>query len=209
MPNNKRKILYVSGTRADYGLMRETLYKIKSNPNLEIEIVAAGMHIMPEFGNTVDEIKKDGFKIHKIDARYEKDDKESMAIFIGKMVQLLVKEIKKIKPDIILLLGDRGEMLAGAIVGVYLSIPIVHIHGGDVTGTVDDTVRGAITKLSDIHFSATKKSAENIKKMGEDHNRIFIVGAPGIDEIVNEKLISRIEIVKKFKILSWKFNYEK
>lgn len=193
-----RKVLYISGTRADYGLMRETLFSIKRYPGLGIEVAATGMHLMPEFGKTIDEIKKDGFKIHRIEARYREDNKESMANFIGELVQLLTKAIKKIKPDIILILGDRGEMLAGAIVGAYLTIPVAHIHGGDVSGTVDDIARNAITKLSNIHFPATKQSAERIKKMGEDPQRIFVTGAPGLDSILNEKLFSKKDIIKKY-----------
>lgn len=200
MITKKRKILYISGTRADYGLMREALLVIKNSPLLDLEIAVTGMHLMPEFGKTVNEIKKDGFKIDEIDAVFEKDSKESMANFIGKFIQLLAFKTKKIRPDIILLLGDRPEMLAGAIVGAYLTIPVAHIHGGDITGTVDDVVRNAITKLSNIHFPATKKSAERIIKMGENKKRVFITGAPGLDAIINEKIISPKLIAKKYHI---------
>jgi GDP/UDP-N,N'-diacetylbacillosamine 2-epimerase (hydrolysing) len=195
-----RKILYISGSRADYGLMRETLFKIKKHPNLDLEIVVTGMHLMPEFGKTIKEIKKDGFKIHKIDAIYEEDNKESMAKFLGKFIVSLVKKIKKIRSDILLLLGDRSEMLGGAIVGAYLTIPTFHIHGGEVTSTVDEHVRHAITKLSHIHLVATKNSAKRIIKMGEDPWRVFVVGAPGLDSILNKKLISPNEIAKKYEL---------
>jgi UDP-hydrolysing UDP-N-acetyl-D-glucosamine 2-epimerase len=198
MVNKKRKILYISGTRADYGLMRETLLRIKNSPGLELEIIATGMHLMPEFGRTADEIKKDGFSLKKIKAIFKRDDKESMADFIGKLIQLLVKEISKIRPDIILVLGDRGEMLAGAVAGAYLSIPVAHIHGGDITLTVDEIVRHAITKLAIIHFPATEKSAQRIIRMGEDPSKVFVVGAPGLDGILNQKLFSKDEIAKKF-----------
>jgi UDP-hydrolysing UDP-N-acetyl-D-glucosamine 2-epimerase len=193
-----RKILYISGSRADYGLMRETLFKIKKHPNLDLEIVVTGMHLMPEFGKTINEIKKDRFKIHKINAIYEEDNKESMAKFLGKFIVILLKKIKKIKPDILLLLGDRAEMLGGAIVGAYLTIPTFHIHGGEVTSTVDEPVRHAITKLSHIHLVATKNSAKRIIKTGEDPWRVFVVGAPGLDSILNKKLISPKEIAKKY-----------
>jgi len=193
-----RKILYISGSRADYGLMRETLFKIKKHPNLDLEIIVTGMHLMPEFGKTINEIKKDRFKIHKINAIYEEDNKESMAKFLGKFIVSLVKKIKKIKPDILLLLGDRAEMLGGAIVGAYLTIPTFHIHGGEVTSTVDEPVRHAIAKLSHIHLVATKNSAKRIIKMGEDPWRVFVVGAPGLDSILNKKLISPKEIAKKY-----------
>ena len=179
----KRKILYISGTRADYGLMRRTLFLIRKHPKLKIEIAVTGMHLMEEFGKTITEIKKDKFKIHQIKAVYKGDDKASMVNFIGDFILKLTRKIKTIKPDIILLLGDRAEMLGAAIVGNYLVIPIAHIQGGDVTSTVDEVVRHAITKLAHLHLPATKKAAQRIIKMGEDPWRIFAVGAPGLDDI--------------------------
>ncbi len=196
----KRKILYISGTRADYGLMRETLFSIRKHPKLKLEIVVTGMHLMPKFGKTIKEIQKDGFQIHRVDTVYKRDNKESMSHFIGEFVLKLTKLVKKIKPDIILVLGDRAEMLGGAIVGAYLAIPVVHIHGGDVTTTVDEFSRHAITKLAHIHFAATPKSAERIIKMGEDRWRVFVVGAPGLDSILNKKLLFRKEIEKKYNL---------
>ena len=193
-----RKILYITGTRADYGLMRSVLREIEAHPGLELEIAATGMHLMEEFGMTIEEVKKDGFKIHEIDATYEKDDKESMVNFIGKFIRLLTKKIEEINPDMILLLGDRGEMLAGAIVGAYLTIPTAHLHGGEVSSTVDEFARHAITKLAHIHFPPTKRSAERIIKMGEDPSNVFVVGSPGIDSILNENLIEPVELSKKY-----------
>ncbi len=191
---NKRKILYVTGTRADYGLMKSVLENINRHPLLELEIAATGMHLMEDFGYTINEVERDGYKVHRINVTYEKDDKKSMAIFIGKFIQKFTKKIQNIKPDIIMVLGDRGEMLGAAIAGAYLFIPVAHIHGGEVTSTVDEFARHAITKLSHIHFPATKKSAERIIKMGEDPNRIFITGAPGLDLILNQNFHSKEEI---------------
>ena len=196
----KRKILYISGTRADYGLMRETLFSIRKHPKFKLEIVVTGMHLMPKFGKTIRQIQKDGFQIHRIDTVYKGDNKESMSHFIGEFVLKLTKLVKKIKPDIILVLGDRAEMLGGVIVGAYLAIPVAHMHGGDVTTTVDEFARHAITKLAHIHFAATPKSAERIIKMGEDPWRVFVVGAPGLDSILNKKLLSRKEIEKKYNL---------
>ncbi|NPV50424.1 MAG: UDP-N-acetylglucosamine 2-epimerase (hydrolyzing) [Candidatus Methanofastidiosum sp.] len=194
----KRKILYITGSRADYGLMQSVLKKIDSHPNLELEIIVTGMHIMKEFGMTINEIKKDNFKMRVIESIYEKDNKESMAIFIGDLIKKLVEAINKIKPDFILLLGDRSEMLAGAIVGAYLSIPVAHIHGGEITGNIDESARHAITKLSNIHFAATEKSAERIIRMGENPKYVFIVGAPGLDDILNNQLIESELISSKY-----------
>lgn len=195
-----RKILYLTGTRADYGLMQSVLRAIDSHPNLELEIVATGMHLMKEFGMTINEIKKGGFKIRKLNVTYEEDNKESMASFVGKFIDLLTVEIKKIKPDIILLLGDRGEMLAGAIVGAYLSVPVAHVHGGEITTTVDEVARHAITKLAHLHFTATEMSGQRIIKLGENPKHIHVVGAPGLDTILKMKLIKKADLLKKYNL---------
>lgn len=195
-----RKILYISGTRADYGLMRHTLFAIYNHPNLALEIAATGMHLMPEFGETIDEIRDDTFPLHEIPAMFSGDDKESMSRFIGEFIATLTDRIKKIKPNMLLLQGDRVEMLGGAIVGAYLGIPVAHSHGGDVSSTVDETVRHAITKLSHIHFAATKNSAKRIIKMGEDPWRVFVIGAPGLDSILQEPLIPQKEMAARYSL---------
>src|SRR3989338_2916276 len=114
-----RKILYISGTRADYGLMRHCLFQIRRHPALSIEIAVTGMHLMPQFGRTIEEIKRDNFKIHQIRAVYKNDTQQSTVDFIAEFIFGLIKRIKKIKPDIILILGDRAEMLGAAITGQY------------------------------------------------------------------------------------------
>jgi GDP/UDP-N,N'-diacetylbacillosamine 2-epimerase (hydrolysing) len=193
-----RKILYITGTRADYGLMRSVLFEIDKDPEMELELAVTGMHLMNEFGMTINEIRKDGFKIHELNAVFEEDDKFSMAKFVGKFIQLLTDLVKRIKPDIMLLLGDRGEMLAGAIVGAYLNIPTAHLHGGEITSTVDEYARHAITKLVNIHLPATEKSADRIISMGEDPDHVFVVGAPGLDAIMASDLIKKDEIALKY-----------
>lgn len=183
----KRKILYVTGTRADYGLMHETLKLLNNDENFQLDIVATGMHLMEEFGYSVNEIKKDNFNLHILNQTFLKDDEQSMSLFIGNLINDLTELMVELQPDVVLLLGDRGEMLAGAIVASYLQIPIAHIHGGDVSSTVDDSTRHAITKFSNIHFAATEKSASRIKQMGENPENIFVVGAPGLDSIIKSK----------------------
>ncbi len=182
-----KKVLYITGTRADYGLMHETLKLLNNNKKIQLDIVATGMHLMDEFGYSIDEIKRDNFKLHIVEQTFLKDDEKSMAGFIGNLITDLTNLFIELKPDIILLLGDRGEMLAGAVVASYLQIPIAHVHGGDVSSTVDDSTRHAITKLANIHFPATKKSASRIKQMGENPDNIFVVGAPGLDSIISVK----------------------
>lgn len=196
-----RKILYITGTRADYGLMHETLKLLDNDKSIQLEIVATGMHLMEEFGYSINEIKEDNFNLHIINQTFLRDDKQSMSIFIGNLIKDLTELMIKLNPDIILLLGDRGEMLAGAIVASYLQIPIAHIHGGDVSSTVDDSTRHAITKFANIHFPATEKSASRIKQMGENPENIFVVGAPGLDSIIKIKNnIDENYLKEKYKI---------
>ncbi len=193
-----KKILYISGTRADYGLMHSVLKKIDNNPNFELYIGATGMHLMPEFGKTIQEIYQDGFKIVEIDTVYERDDRASMAVFIGNFIRTSTTRVKNLNPDIILVLGDRAEMLGGAIVGTYLNIPVIHIHGGEITSTVDEHVRHAITKLAHVHLAATQKSADRIIKMGENPKNVYLVGAPGLDEIVDGEFTSPKILAQKY-----------
>lgn len=196
----KRKILYISGTRADFGLMKTVLKKINTSSRLSLEIFATGMHLMEEFGMTVQDIRDEGFSVHVLDAVIEKDTNISMVRFIGDFLQQLSEELPILRPDIILVLGDRGEMLAGAIAGSYLNIPVAHIHGGEISSTVDDITRHAITKLSRIHLAATKESADRILRMGEDPTRIFVVGAPGLDELLTCDLVPPEIVANRYKI---------
>ena len=197
----RKKILYITGTRADYGLMYTTLKSLNDDDNFQLDIVVTGMHLMEEFGCSINEIKQDNFKLHVIDQIFSKDDEQSMSKFIGSLIIDLTNLMVELKPDIVLLLGDRGEMLAGAIVASYLKIPVAHIHGGDVSSTVDDSTRHAITKLSNIHFPATEKSALRIKQMGENPDNIFVVGAPGLDSIISIKNnIDENHLKKKYNI---------
>lgn len=193
-----KKILYVSGSRSDYGLMAHTLDLIRRSRLFDLEIAATGMHLMKEFGFTVREIKKDGFRVRKIGAVYSTDDNRSMPLFVAKFMLKLVPAIGKIRPDIILLLGDRPEVLTAAAAGAYLMIPVVHIHGGDVSSTVDEPVRHAVTKLAHVHLAATERSAERIVRMGEDRWRVHIVGAPGLDAILNEDAVPERTIINKY-----------
>ncbi|MCU0629364.1 MAG: UDP-N-acetylglucosamine 2-epimerase, partial [Methanoregulaceae archaeon] len=197
----KKKILYISGTRADYGLMRSVLKGISACPDLDLAIVATGMHLMPEFGKSISEIQSDGFgTIHTIPVIYPDDSRASMSAFVGELVVALTKVIQKNRPDAILLLGDRGEMLAGAIAGTYMGVAVIHIHGGEITSTVDEPVRHAITKLAHIHLAATKKSARRIIRMGEDPGTVHVVGAPGLDAIVTGEFTGADELYKKYHI---------
>lgn len=181
-----RRILAVSGTRADYGLMRPVFAAIRKRPDLDLTIAATGMHLMEEYGFTLGEILADGIPVRRVEATCRGDDRPSMARFLGAFIDGFAGLAEEIHPDLILLLGDRAEMLGGAAVGAYLATPIAHVHGGDLSSTVDDPVRHAITKLSHLHFAATEASAERIRRMGEDASRVVVTGAPALDVLLRE-----------------------
>jgi len=195
-----KKIVYITGTRADYGAMSSVLREINKSGDFDLSVIATGMHLMPEFGTTINEIKKDGYKTYTVDAIYEKDNLSSTPKFISKFLDRLTDKLVEIEPDLILLIGDRAEMLAGAIAGQYLNIPVAHLSGGDLTGHVDDSVRHAITKLSHIHFPTNKKSKEIIIRMGEDKKRVYLVGATSLDNIKNQELPAKDYLMKKYNL---------
>ena len=202
---NKKKIIYVTGTRADYGLMRELLKKLDQAEEFDLSLCITGMHLSSLYGNTIDEINADGFKIcGVIPVEVDIATKESMAMSIGQEILGMTEIFKCEQPNFILLLGDRGEMLAAAIVAAHLNIPIVHLHGGERSGTVDEMVRHAISKLSHYHFVSTEASGQRLIKMGEKENTVFVVGAPGLDEINNHQVVSKETFCQKFKFIEQK-----
>ncbi len=196
-----RKIAVVTGTRAEYGILYPVLKAIEAEPELGLSLVVTGMHLSHEFGYTVQEIEKDGFKIDaRVDMLLSGDTLGAMAKSVGLGIIGMAQTWEQLKPDIILVLGDRVEPLAAAIAGAYMNIPVAHIHGGDVCGNIDDPARHAITKFSHIHFPATKKSAERIIKMGEDEWRVYTVGSPALDSILNETLLPAEIMAKKLEL---------
>ncbi|MFH1391995.1 MAG: UDP-N-acetylglucosamine 2-epimerase [Candidatus Diapherotrites archaeon] len=196
-------VCVLTGTRAEYGLLKPVMKEIRNHPKLRLFVIATGMHLSKEFGYSVKEIEKDGFRISaRVKMNPEKDNGFSMAESMGKGIAGIASSMKKIKPDFLVVLGDRTEAFAGAIAATYMNIPIAHIHGGDISRAgIDESVRHAITKLANIHFPATKKSAERIKKMGESSWRINVVGAPCMDTILKEKLFGKKWIEKKYGIV--------
>ncbi len=198
--NPRKKVMYVSGTRADFGLMIPILKAIEKSDGLELEIYATGIHLMSEFGKTVNYVKKEFPRVKVIKADFKTDNRLSTVKFISKFIGNLINKLTHNRPDIVLVLGDRPEMLSVATTCLYLGVPVAHIHGGDKSGTVDETARHAITKLSHIHFAATKDSAERIRKMGEEKWRIHVVGAPALDTILNEQLPTKKEIYRQLNL---------
>lgn len=177
-----RRILYLTGTRADFGLMQSTLQRIQSTPGLAIQVAVTGTHLSAEHGGTLAEVKGSGLPVlAEIPVDVLTRTGASMALAIADVLRGLVPLLERARPDALLLLGDRGEMLAGAIAALHVGVPSVHLHGGERSGTVDEPVRHAISKLAGYHFVATEGARERLLKMGEAADRIFVTGAPGLD----------------------------
>jgi len=198
-----KKIAAVTGSRAEYGILYPVLKAIQAHRDSVLFLIVTGMHLSHEFGYTVRDIERDGFKIDaKVDMLLSGDTSVAMVKSIGIGIMGIAQTWEQLKPDVILVLGDRVEPLAATIAGAYMNIPVAHIHGGDKStgGHVDDYVRHAITKLAHIHFPVTEKSAERIIKMGEDEWRVYTVGSPALDVILNEKLLPAEALKEKLGI---------
>ena len=197
----KRKIVVTTGSRADYGLLRPILRIILLNKKLELYLIVTGTHLSKQHGYTIDEIKKDGFKIYTtFGALPQNNLKNNVSEILGNGIIQFSKIFQKIKPDLNLILGDRDEMLSSAITAYHMNIPNAHIHGGDISGGIDEYTRHAITKISNIHFAATKKSMNRILKMGENPKYVFNTGSPAIDEILKQKITSKKALQLKYNL---------
>ena len=196
-----RKICVITGTRANYGRLKTVMNAIIKHPELELKLIVTGMHLVQEFGYTVTEIEKDGYCIDaRVDMHLSNDTGAGMCKSLGLGLIGMTQAIEQINPDMILILGDRDEDLAGAIIGAHMNIPVAHIHGGEVTGTIDESIRHATTKFSHIHFASTEDSRERLLKLGEVNEYIFNVGSPGLDAILNREYNTREEIFNKFNL---------
>jgi len=202
---NQRKICIVTGTRAEYGLFYPILKKIKSSKMLKLQIVATTMHMSEEFGLTYKHIEDDGFVIdEKVENLLASSTKSSIAKSTGLATVLLSDCFTRLQPDIVLILGDRFETHAAATAAMLMNIPLAHIHGGEITeGAVDEQIRHSITKMAQIHFTSTEDYRRRVIQMGEDPSFVFCTGAPGIDNIVSMKLLTKKELEDS---LDWSLN---
>jgi len=182
----KRRVCYISGTRADYGLMQGTLLRAHRNSTLDVSVCVTGMHLSATYGLTVREIEQAGLRIcGRIAVDVESIDGAGMARALGRELLGMVDVLQAERPELVVVMGDRGEMLAGALAAIHLNIPVAHIHGGERSGTVDEPVRHAISKLAHYHFVATDGSRERLIRMGESPGCIFVTGAPGLDGLAD------------------------
>lgn len=180
-----RRIAYLTGTRADFGLMAGTLRRMHADARLRVSLLVTGMHLDAAYGETVREVEALGVPVAaRIPIDVAGRSPESMAVAVGQAVQGVAHALATERPDVLLLLGDRGEMLAGAVAALHLGIPVAHLHGGERSGTVDESLRHAITKLAHIHLVASEDARDRVIRMGEDARQVFVVGAPSLDDIV-------------------------
>jgi GDP/UDP-N,N'-diacetylbacillosamine 2-epimerase (hydrolysing) len=177
-----RRILYLTGTRADFGLMEKALQRVAATPGLSLALAVTGQHLSQAHGHTADEVRASGFPIvAELPLDMDTRTGASMALGIADCLRGMTTLMERERPDALLLLGDRGEMLAGAIAALHVGVPCVHLHGGERSGTVDEPVRHAISKLSSYHLVATDDARDRLVRMGEAPDRIHVVGAPGLD----------------------------
>ena len=194
----KRKICVVTGSRAEYGLLRYLMKEIQVSSEFELQIIATGMHLSPEFGLTYQEIEKDRFVINeKVEMLLASDTSSAISKSTGLGIIGFSDSYNSLKPDLIIVLGDRYEILAAVIAALFAKIPIAHIHGGETTqGAYDEAIRHSITKMAWWHFVAAKEYQKRVIQLGEDSERVFNVGGLGVAAIKKTKLLSKKELIK-------------
>ena len=193
-----KKVCVITGTRAEYGLLKPLITKINGNIELQLQLVVTGMHLSPEFGLTYKEIEQDGFEITEYNEMLlSSDTPNGITKSIGLGIIGFADIFSRIVPDIVVILGDRYEALAAATAAMVHRIPIAHIHGGELTlGAVDDAIRHSLTKMSTLHFTSTEEYRKRVIQLGEEPGRVFYVGALGIENIKTQKLLSKKELAE-------------
>ncbi|MDA0849244.1 MAG: UDP-N-acetylglucosamine 2-epimerase [Verrucomicrobia bacterium] len=191
-----KKVLVVTGTRAEYGLLRWVIDGIAKSNLLELQLCTTGMHLSPEFGLTYKEIEADGYQIDsKIEMLLSADTPSAITKSMGLGLIGFADELNRLKPDLILILGDRYEIMCAGMAATVARIPIAHLHGGEATeGCIDEAIRHSITKMSHLHFVAAEKYRKRVIQLGENPNRVFCVGGLGIDNILKLNLLSKQEL---------------
>lgn len=195
----KRTICIVTGTRAEYGLLYWLMKGVQDDPELCLKVVATGMHLSPEFGYTCQEIKKDGFHIDKeVEMLLSADTPTAISKAVGLGMISFADALNDLKPDVVMVLGDRFELLSAVTVALFLKIPVGHIHGGEITiGAFDDAIRHSITKMAWWHFVATDEYKKRVVQLGENPERVFQVGGLGVEGIARSQLLGKTVLEKK------------
>lgn len=191
-----RKICVVTGSRAEYGLLSGLMRAIQEDKDLQLQVIATNMHLSPEFGLTYREIEKDGFQIDKkVQMLLSSDTPNATTKSVGLATIGFADAYEDLQPDLIVVLGDRFEILAAVSAALFFKIPVAHLHGGEITeGAYDDSIRHAITKMSHLHFTSTEAYRQRVIQLGEQPDRVFYVGAIGVENIKRVSLMSQAEL---------------
>ncbi len=199
------KICIITSTRADFGLLKNLIFKIRKNKNFSLKVIASGTHFSKKYGYTYKEIKENKIKIDKkIICKFNSDNPEGLSKIMSECILKSSNIFKTLKPDLLIVLGDRYEILASTISAHLSRIPVAHIHGGEVTqGVIDDAFRHSITKMSHVHFVANAIYKKRVVQLGENPKNVYVVGGLGIDSISKTNLLTKNELEKKF---NFKFN---
>ena len=197
-----RKICVVTGTRAEYGLLHRLLLILKNDPQIELQLVVTGSHLSPSHGMTVNEIENDGFvPVAKLPVDLSDDSKLATVKAMADVTSQIAKTLSSLNPDVVVLLGDRYEILATAQAALILDIPVAHIHGGEITsGAFDDSIRHAITKMSSLHFVAAEDYARRVVQLGEQPSSVFNVGSLGVENALASKPMNKSDLSKALNV---------
>lgn len=193
-----KKILFITGTRADYGKIKSLLKKVEENPDFELYIFVSGMHLVEKLGNTYKEVLKDKYTNVYVD--FSQANSGIMSFDLGNVISNLTNYVRKIHPDMIVVHGDRIDAMAGAVVGALNNIVVAHIEGGELSGTIDESIRHAVTKLSHLHLVSNEEAKDRLTQLGEEEARIFVTGSPDIDIMLSDKLPSLEEAKSRYDI---------
>ena len=198
----KRKICVVTGTRAEYGLLRRMLLILRNDPQIELQLVVTGSHLSPSHGMTVDEIEGDGFvPVAKLSVDLSDDSKLATVKAMADVTSQIAETLSSLAPDVVVLLGDRYEILATAQAALILDIPVAHIHGGEITsGAFDDNIRHAITKMSSLHFVAAEEYARRVVQLGEQPSSVLNVGSLGVENALASKPMNKSDLSKALNV---------
>lgn len=201
------KIAVVTVSRAEYGILRNLLKKIDQDPELQLQLIVTGSHLIRNSGNTIADIKKDKLKIaKKVNMRFKSDSPAGISTSIGNIVKGMAKALQQLRPDLLVLISDRYETLAAAVASIPFNIPVAHIAGGVVTeGAIDDKIRHSITKIAHLHFPVNQEGYNNLLKMGEEKSRIHNTGSMAIDLIKEDNLLTKSQLESLLKINLNKF----
>ncbi|MDH3346507.1 MAG: UDP-N-acetylglucosamine 2-epimerase [Desulfobulbaceae bacterium] len=196
---NSKKICFFTGSRAEYGLMRALMKAVQKDPKLELQLIVSGSHLEQNFGNTVQEIEKDGIPIsQRLAIETLGDTPQATCAAMAKVIANMGQTLEKFKPDMLIVLGDRFETFAAAAAATVSQVYLVHIHGGELTlGAYDDALRHGITKMSQLHLAATEEYRNRIIQMGEKPETVFNVGSPGVEATKNIQVMSRTELERE------------